>query len=104
MQGPPPRPDNSREGFVEIIDELLAPERDRLAVPTDVVAYYLRLVAFGSSIEPFNAPRPFDGAELAGLVVHGIAVTGAPPPRPTPRPTTRTSAGARATTSPPAAA
>ncbi|MBN9139831.1 MAG: TetR/AcrR family transcriptional regulator [Micrococcales bacterium] len=96
VQGPPPQRDASREDWLEIIRELLEPDAHRLAVPVEMLGWYLRLVAFGSSIEPFNHPRPFDAAELAGLVVHGAAVTSPAPPLP-PRTATSTAASPRPT-------
>jgi AcrR family transcriptional regulator len=73
MEGPPPRREASNEDWLEIVRELLEPDLARLAVPVDTVAWYLRLVAFGSSIEPFNHFRRFDSAELATIVVHGVS-------------------------------
>jgi len=96
VQGPPPKRDASREDWLEIIRELLEPDAHRLAVPVEMLGWYLRLVAFGSSIEPFNHPRPFDAAELAGLVVHGAAVTSPAPPLP-PRTATSTAASPQPT-------
>ncbi len=84
LHGPPPRRDGSHEEWLDIVRDLLEPDLHRLAVPVDTLAYYLRLVSFGSSIVPLSAPRPFDAEELAGLVVHGVAVGGPPPPQPPP--------------------
>lgn len=96
VHGPPPRRDPGREDWLDIVRELLEPDLHRLAVPVEMLGWYLRLVAFGSSIEPFNHPRPFDAAELAGLVVHGVAVIDGTPPLP-PRTETTTSAARRPT-------
>ena len=96
VHGPPPRREASREDWLEIVRELLEPDMHRLAVPVEMLGWYLRLVAFGSSIEPFNHPRPFDAAELAGLIVHGVAVVDSSPPLP-PRTATSTSAARRPT-------
>lgn len=93
-EGPPPRRESAGEDWLEIIRELLAPDAARLGVPIDIVAWYLRLVAFGASIEPFNHFRTFDSSELAGIVVHGVAVPGGPPP-PASRPPASSAAGAR---------
>lgn len=73
LQGPPPRRGSANEDWLEIVRELLAPDASRLGVPVETVAWYLRLVAFGASIEPFNHFRPFDSAELATVVVHGVS-------------------------------
>ena len=69
----PPRRDDDREEWLAIVVGILGPDRDRLTVPPESLGWYLRLVAFGSSIEPFNRPHPYDATELAGLVVHGVA-------------------------------
>lgn len=73
-EGPPPRRESANEEWLEIVHELLEADAHRLGVPIDTVAWYLRLVAFGASIEPFNHFRSFDSAELAGIVVHGVTV------------------------------
>ena len=65
------------EEWIAIVRELLAADVDRLAVPIDTIAYYLRLVAFSSALPPLNQVRSFDASELASLIIHGIAV---PPP------------------------
>jgi AcrR family transcriptional regulator len=80
LQGPPPHRESSNEEWLDIVRGLLEPDAPRLGVPVDTVAWYVRLVAFGASIEPFNHLRHFDSAELAGVIVHGVAVAGAPPP------------------------
>jgi len=79
LQGPPPRRESSNEEWLDIVRGLLEPDAHRLGVPADTVAWYVRLVAFGASIEPFNHLRHFDSAELAGVVVHGVAVPPDPP-------------------------
>lgn len=73
--GPPPMRRAGSEDWLDIVRELFADDAHRLAVPADTVAWYLRLVAFGASIEPFNHFRPFDSAELATVVVHGVAAS-----------------------------
>jgi len=93
LHGPPPRRDDSRDEWLDIVRDLLEPDVHRLAVPVETLAYYLRLVSFGSSIVPLSAPRPFDADELAGLVVHGAVAGGPPPAAPPPRP--RPAASAR---------
>ena len=71
---PPVPPAGSGEEWIAIVRELLDDDLDRLAVPIDTIAHYLRLVAFSSSLPPLNQTRSFDAAELATLVTHGIAV------------------------------
>jgi len=73
MTGRPPMPPSGGEEWIEIVRELLENDSDRLAVPAETIAYYLRLVAFSSSLSPFNQTRAFDAAELATLITHGVA-------------------------------
>ncbi len=73
-EGPPPVREAGGGDWLEIVRVLLAPDAGRLGVPVDTVAWYVRLVAFGASIEPFNHFRRFDSAELATVVVHGVSV------------------------------
>lgn len=77
VDGPPPVRDAGNGEWIEILEDLFARDVGRIAVPLETLAWYLRLVAFGASIEPFNHFRPFDSAELATVVVHGVAVSGA---------------------------
>lgn len=79
LEGPPPVREAGNGDWLEIVRELFEPDTHRLGVPVDTVAWYLRLVAFGASIEPFNHFRSFDSAELAGIIAHGVAVAGVPP-------------------------
>lgn len=74
---PPPLRGESQEEWLGLVRELLEPELPGLRVPVDTVVWYLRLVAFGSSIEPFAHVRTFDAEELAGIIAHGVT-------RPTP--------------------
>lgn len=71
--GPPPRRENATEEWLEIVRELLEADAHLLTVPVDTVAWYVRLVAFGASIEPFNHFRSFDSSELAGIIAHGVS-------------------------------
>jgi AcrR family transcriptional regulator len=89
LEGPPPVREAGNPEWLQIVRELLAPDAHRLGVQVDTVAWYLRLVAFGASIEPFNHFRSFDSAELAGIIAHGVAVAGVPP-----HPPARTTASA----------
>lgn len=69
---PPPLPGESQEEWLGIVRDLLEPELPALRVPVDTVVWYLRLVAFGASIEPFSHVRSFGAEELAGIVAHGV--------------------------------
>ena len=52
---------------------MLAPDEDRLTVPIETVAYYLRLLAFSSSLPHLNLAHEFSADELARLITHGVA-------------------------------
>ena len=73
LTGRPPMPAAGGEEWIAIVCELLENDSDCLAVPAETIAYYLRLVAFSSSLPPFNLTRSFDAAELATLITHGVA-------------------------------
>jgi len=87
LEGPPPVREAGNGDWLEIVRDLFEHDVHRLGVPVDTVAWYLRLVAFGASIEPFNHFRSFDSTELAGIIAHGVCVAGVPP-----HPSSRTSA------------
>ncbi|HEY0373315.1 MAG TPA: TetR/AcrR family transcriptional regulator [Amnibacterium sp.] len=70
--GPPPGVRNAGEPWIDRLHDLLAPNLDELGVPVELVAYHLRLVAFASSIPPFNVPHHFSDDELLALVAHGV--------------------------------
>lgn len=70
--GPPPVVRTAGAEWIDRLQELLAPNVDELAVPIELVAYHLRLVAFASSIPPFNVPHRFSDEELLALVAHGV--------------------------------
>ncbi|HWD63434.1 MAG TPA: TetR/AcrR family transcriptional regulator [Humibacter sp.] len=59
--------------YVAIVSKLVEPELERLNVPPEDVAPYVRLMAFATAIPVFNRTIPFDDAELARLIVYGIA-------------------------------
>jgi AcrR family transcriptional regulator len=71
--GPPPRREESYAGFVQIIDELLAPNREELRVLPETVAHYARIVAFSSALPVFSDTIPFSTDELVELLIHGVA-------------------------------
>jgi len=67
------REPRERWEYVTTVSELIGPELDRLNVPPEDVAPYIRLIAFASAIPGFNQEKTFDPRELARLVVYGIA-------------------------------
>jgi AcrR family transcriptional regulator len=73
MQGPPPgehgKP-REDEQWLAIMAQLF--REDEITVPVPALAFYLRLLAFGSSIPVFNDPRPFTTDELTDFVLHGV--------------------------------
>jgi AcrR family transcriptional regulator len=71
--GPPERRPSSSSDYASIVTELVQPELDRLRIPAERVAPFLRLLAFASSIEVFQASMPIGLDELVDLAVHGIA-------------------------------
>ncbi len=66
---PPARPEHLERRLAAILADLLAPDLDRLAVPVETVAEYVRLVAFASSLP--MAPDLGDDV-LSGLIARGI--------------------------------
>ncbi|QEO15480.1 TetR/AcrR family transcriptional regulator [Agromyces intestinalis] len=70
-QRPPIAPDIAV--IVGIFERLLAPDLERLRIPPARVFGYIRLVAFSSAMPHLAADLDLDTAELAHLVVHGIA-------------------------------
>jgi AcrR family transcriptional regulator len=73
MHGPPPgehgRPREDEQWLV-IMHQLF--REDEIAVPVDSLAFYLRLLAFGSSIPVFNEPHRFTTDELTRFVMNGV--------------------------------
>jgi AcrR family transcriptional regulator len=73
MTGRPPGLD-ARSDFAEVVADVLADEIPHLRVDVTRMAYFIRLVAFASSIGPFNRAVSFTTDELTDLILHGIAV------------------------------
>ena len=69
---PPVRPEEG-PNWIDALTEVLAPDVDRLTVPIETVAYYLRLLAFSSSLPHLNLAHEFSADELARLITHGVA-------------------------------
>ncbi len=72
MRERPPLPESHASAWIEVLDEVFAPERDLLRVSVEQLAYYLRLLAFSSALPVFNAHHDFSTKELAHLVAHGV--------------------------------
>jgi AcrR family transcriptional regulator len=72
MSGPPPRTPEA-ESFVDVIADVLGSDLAQLHVPVDRVGAFVRLVAFASAIRRFNAGREIPTADLAHLIIYGIA-------------------------------
>jgi AcrR family transcriptional regulator len=72
MSGPPPRRLNA-ENFEDVIADVLRPDLERLQIPLDRIASFVRLVAFASAIPQFNQGREIPIADLAHVITYGIA-------------------------------
>lgn len=72
-------------GFVEAIEELLAPNRDELRVSAATVAQYARVIAFAQSLPVFGESIPLTSEEMVELVMHGVAEHAASTTPTTPR-------------------
>lgn len=71
MQHPPRRGRHDLdEQWVVIMGQLF--REDEIAVPVPALAFYLRMLAFGSSIPAFNEPHRFTTDELVAFVLHGV--------------------------------
>jgi AcrR family transcriptional regulator len=71
MTGRPPG-HGARNEFAEIVAEVLEPEAARLRLDPTKVAYLVRIIAFASSIGPFNDSHPLSTDELTDIILHGI--------------------------------
>jgi len=67
----PPVP-QVRHQFVGIIEQILAPELDRLNWPAERVAYILRLISFSSAFPALNEGVEFSIDDLTRIVLVGI--------------------------------
>ncbi|MGN6501578.1 MAG: TetR/AcrR family transcriptional regulator [Pseudolysinimonas sp.] len=73
MTGPPPGEHGqprTDEQWLAIMEQLFHP--DEIAVPVHALAFYLRMLAFGSAIPVFNEPHAFSTDDLTDFVMHGI--------------------------------
>lgn len=67
----PPR--QSPDDFVEMVGDVLGEHSDQLNFSPEEIAYFLRLIAFASSVGPFNEVHPFTVDKLTDFVVIGIS-------------------------------
>jgi AcrR family transcriptional regulator len=70
-QRPPVSPDTGR-GYTQIIAALFTPDLERIGVPVERIAPFLRLLAFVTSIAPFQASNPIELDELTQFALYGI--------------------------------
>jgi AcrR family transcriptional regulator len=72
MTGGPPAHLRRRDdqGWLKVLEQVFRP--GEIAVPIEAAGFYLRLVAFGSSLAPINAPHEFTTEELTALVTRGL--------------------------------
>ena len=79
--GPPPQVMKREEHPFEVLDRVFRP--DELTVSPQMLGYYLRIIAFSTSLHPFNDIHRFSIDELVRFVAHGVLPTAAsatPPP------------------------
>lgn len=73
MTGPPPGehgPPREDQQWIAILEQLF--RQDEIAVPVPALAFYLRMLSFGSAIPVFNEPHQFTTDDLTDFVMHGI--------------------------------
>jgi AcrR family transcriptional regulator len=70
----PPRRGSTDE-LVDLVVTVLAPDAAHLRVDPRTIAFYLRLLAFASSVPAFNDPHPFTIDQLTDFVMDGIRGT-----------------------------
>jgi AcrR family transcriptional regulator len=73
MQGPPPGSHGQPredEQWLGIMSQLF--REDEITVTVPELAFYLRMLAFGSAIPILNAPHAFTTDELVEFVLHGV--------------------------------
>jgi AcrR family transcriptional regulator len=58
--------------FVDLVAGVLEGDTDSLRLAPEEIAYFLRLIAFATSIGPFNEVHPFTVDQLTDFVVIGI--------------------------------
>jgi AcrR family transcriptional regulator len=79
--GPRPLPDRPSEtDFVELLTAVLGQDLDTMRVSAADAAHFIRLVAFASSIRPFNETYEFTLDQLTDFVVGGLIAQLPPTP------------------------
>jgi AcrR family transcriptional regulator len=73
MRERPATANDAGRGYTQIVVELFEPDADRLGIPVDRIAPFLRALSFVTSIGPFQASGPIEIDELVDLALHGIA-------------------------------
>jgi len=73
MRERPAHANDAGRGYTQIVAELFEQDAERLGIPTDRIAPFLRALSFVTSIGPFQASGPIEIDELVDLALHGIA-------------------------------
>ena len=76
-----PPTQSQREEFARIVADILAPDLDVLAWPTERVAHIIRMIAFSTAFPQLNHGIEFAPEELTALLMHGIIRTPTTPPQ-----------------------
>lgn len=74
--GAPPQVVKRDEPPFEVLDQVFRP--DELTVSPRMLGYYLRIIAFSTSLHPFNDIHRFSIDELVQFVAHGVLPPAAP--------------------------
>jgi AcrR family transcriptional regulator len=67
-----------RREYAEILERVLAPDLENLAMTPDRISHILRLLAFSASVPHLNNGSEFSLDELTEFVLHGIGRTSRP--------------------------
>ena len=71
QQGPPPSHRHQEDPeWLEIVRRMFRP--DELSVPVELLAHYLRVLAFSTALPPLNESHRFTTDELVGLATRGV--------------------------------
>jgi AcrR family transcriptional regulator len=74
----PRKGEADRREYAEILERVLAPDLDHLAMSPERISHILRLLAFSASVPHLNNGSEFSLDELAEFVLHGIGRTSRP--------------------------